>query len=404
MGKSKVNDIFVRFICLLGSVALWVFIINTANPTQRMTFQNIPVQVQNAESLLAKGLILVPNQNPVTRVPLEGAATDLYTLNTDAINVSLDISQRTLQAGEQVIQATFVQTPSGITLSGPNPSVTLKVDEYVRRPVEIKKDRLDYETEEGYFVAEPQLELRFVTVSGPKTDVDRVAAVKPISSISGISRITREVVKLEALDSADEVVQNVTLSEGYVEVTYNPVPVRDIAVEAMWEGTNPAIILTSIRPEPATVRVAAREAILSSLEELTTVPLDLADVEPGETSRIKALVVPNEVTVLDAEGNETTPEVEVITIADPIITRDFTKDVAFQGQPNGRLLSVPIPVTVTVSGTRQHLDALNQSNIIISVDISGLTQGIHQLPVEVDLPKDYVLIRSTPDVISVGVE
>lgn len=404
MGKNKVNDIFVRAVCLLASVALWVLIINTANPTQRMTFQNIPVQIQNGESLLAKGLILVPNQNPTTRVPLEGAANDLYSLNTDSINVTLDINQRTLQAGQQEVQATFVQTPSGVSLAGPNPTVTLEVDEYVRRPVEIKKDRLDYETADGYYVADPQLELNFVTVSGPRTDVDRVAAVKPISQIQGIDRITREVVRLEALDSADQIVPNVTLSEGYVEVTYSPVPVRDIPVEAIWAGTNTAITLTSIRPEPATVRVAGREAILSSLEEIPTVPLDLAEVEPGESTRIKALEVPNEVTILDLNGEPTDPEVEVITMADPIITRDFIKDVAFMGEPDGELISASVPVTVTVSGTQQRLDELSESNIIVSVDVSGLAAGIHQLAVDVDLPKDYVLIRTSPAEISIGIE
>lgn len=404
MGKFKVNDIFVKIVCLLASMGIWVLIINTTNPTQRMTFQNIPVQIQNSDTLLAKGLILVPNQRPTTRVALEGAANNLYTLNSDSINITLDINQRTLQAGEQEIQATFVQTPSGITLAGANPMVTLQVDEFVRRPVEIRKDRLEFTTAEGYYVAEPQLELNFVTVSGPKTDVDRVAAVKPITQIEGIDRVTREVVRLEALDSSDQVVPNVALSEGYVEVTFTPVPVRDIPVEAIWSGSNSAITLTSIRSEPETVRVAAREAVLDSLEEIQTVALNLAEVEPGESTRLKALNVPNDVTILDADGKPMDPEVSVITVAEPVITRRFTKNVTFRGQPNGDLVSSPIPVTVTVSASQERLDELSETNIIISADISDLGVGLHSVAVDVNLPKDYVLINTSPLKISVRIE
>ena len=404
MDKIKVNDLLIRIFSLLAAIALWVFIINTTNPTQRMTFNNVPVQIQNADSLIAKGLILVPNQNVTVRVPLEGAANDLYTTRIDAINVTLDINQRTLKAGEQEVQVTYVQTRPSIILNGSNPTVNLLVDEYLRKPVDIKKDRLDYEAAEGYYIPEPQLERNFVTVSGPKADVDKVAAVKPISEKRNITLTTREVVKLEALDSADQIVPNVTLSESYVEVTYVPQPVKEVPVEPIWEGTNPDINLTTINAKPTTVRISARDSILRNIQELKTQPLNISEVKPGETITVKNLILPPEVLLLNSANDPMEAVVEVVTVAEPIQTKEYTKNVTLVGNPQtGMVASLPIPVTVTVSATQSKLAELNENLIILTADISDLGPGIHKIPVKIDLPKEYTLIKSTPQTLDITI-
>lgn len=404
MDKIKVNDLLIRIFSLLASIALWVFIINTTNPTQRMTFNNVPVQIQNADSLIAKGLILVPNQNVTVRVPLEGAANDLYTTRIDSINVTLDINQKTLKAGEQEVQVTYVQTPASIVLNGSNPSVHLLVDEYLRKPVDIKKDRLDYKAAEGYYIPEPQLERNFVTVSGPKADVDKVAAVKPISEKRNITLTTREVVKLEALDSSDQIVPNVTLSESYVEVTYVPQPVKEVPVEPIWEGTNPDINLTTINASPATVRISARDSILRNILELKTEPLNISEVKPGETTTLRNLILPPEVILLNSANEPLEPVVEVVTVAEPIQTKAYTKNVTIVGVPStGVVSSLPVPVTVTVSATQSKLAELNESLIILTADVSDLGPGIHKIPVKIDLPKDYTLIQATPQILDITI-
>ncbi len=404
MGKNKVNDLLVRIFSVLASIALWVFIINTTNPTQRMTFNNVPVQIQNADSLLAKGLILVPNQNVTARVPLEGAANDLYSTTIDSINVTLDLTQRALKAGDQDVQVTYVRTPSAIILNGSNPTVHLQVDEYLRKPVDIKKDLLDYKPANGFYIPEPQLERNFVTVSGPKSDVDKVAAVKPISEKHDISTTFREVVKLEALDSENKVVPNVTLSESYVEVSCLPQPVKEVPVEAIWEGTNPGINLTSINTNPASVLISARDSVLRNIVDVKTEPMNISDVKPGETKTVKNLVLPAEVTVLNQAGEPMEPVVDVVTVAEPIQTKDYTKNVTLTGVPaSGTVSSLPIPVTVTVSATQSKLAELNENLIIITADITNLGTGIHKIPIKVDLPKDYTLIKTAPQSVEITI-
>ncbi|UUM11860.1 CdaR family protein [Proteiniclasticum sp. QWL-01] len=405
MAKRQVNDLLIKILCIIASIALWVFIINTTNPPQRMTFNNVSVQVQNADTLLAKGLILVPNQQLTVRVPLEGPANDLYSINADAINVTLDVTQRALKVGEQEVQVTYVQTPSGVNLTGSNPAVKLQVDEYLKKPVEIKKDRLIYEAAPGFYVPEPQIDTNFVTVSGPKASVDRVAAVKPISEKKNISQLAREVLKLEALDSDGQIVPNVTLSESYVEVTYIPQPVKVVPVTAIWDGVNASINLVRITAEPTTIRITAKENILKNISEVETGSLNMELIEPGETRRAMPLILPIDVIVLDDANKPKEAIVDVVTVAEPITTKTVTKNVTLTGQPaQGTVTQVPIPITVTISGTQTKLNELSDSLIIITADVTGLDSGTHKVPIKVDLPKDYTLIKTSPETVDITIE
>ena len=295
MGKRKVDDLFVKILCLVGAIALWVIIINTTNLPKRMSFNNVPVQVQNADTLQARGLILVPDQELMVRTPLEGPANDLYSINADSVSVTLDVSQRTLKAGKQEVQVTFVQTPAGVNLIGSNPTVEIELDEYVKKPVEIKKDLLDYSAAEGYYVPEPIFDSNYVTVSGPKASVELVAAVKPTSVKKDINLMSRDVLKLEPLDADNNVVPNVLLSESYVEVTYIPQPVKEVPVIAVRAGVNPAINLTLISAEPSTVRITGRVNILKNITELETDSMNMEEIEPGETTRSKSLVLSDDI-------------------------------------------------------------------------------------------------------------
>ena len=50
------------------------------------------------------------------------------------------------------------------------------------------------------------------------------------------------------------------------------------------------------------------------------------------------------------------------------------------------------------------LDELNDSLIILTADVTGLAPGTHQIPVKVDLPQEYTLIKTVPETIDITIE
>ncbi|MPN61123.1 hypothetical protein SDC9_208857 [bioreactor metagenome] len=68
------------------------------------------------------------------------------------------------------------------------------------------------------------------------------------------------------------------------------------------------------------------------------------------------------------------------------------------------MTQVPIPITVTISGTQTKLNELSDSLIIITADLTGLDSGTHKVPVKVDLPKEYTLIKTSPETVDITIE
>ena len=83
----------------------------------------------------------------------------------------------------------------------------------------------------------------------------------------------------------------------------------------------------------------------------------MEEIEPGETTHSKSLVLPDDILVLDANNNVEDGIVDVVTVAEPIMTKVVTKNVTLVGQPLvGRISELPLPVAVTISGTKTKLD------------------------------------------------
>ena len=49
--KIEGKNFLVKFICLLLSFSLWLYIINVENPVRELKLNNVPVQVVNSEVL-----------------------------------------------------------------------------------------------------------------------------------------------------------------------------------------------------------------------------------------------------------------------------------------------------------------------------------------------------------------
>lgn len=404
MAKSKINDILIRIFCLLASTALWIFIITSTDTVQKNTLPNVPVQIQNQDALQAKGLILSPGQNPTAKVTLEGPPKQVFSVTNEAVSVGVDLSSRNLKVGENQVQATMIFVPAGTRYTG-KPNVTLMVDEYIQKPLEIKKDMLHYKGAEHFYLAEPTFDINYVTVSGAKTNVDQVAALKPKDEGTGINKPLRKMVKIIPVDESDKPVSGVKLSQEYVEVSVVPQPVKTVEVKTPYEGGNGAIKLKSITPVPASVRIAGSEAVLRNIDELSAKPLPLSKVEAGEHNHSVVLVVPPGVTLLSPEGVAMEPTITVKTVAEAISTKSFQRPVTISGAPTaGKVTSPPQNVSVSISGASEALAALTEDQVIVSADVTGLGPGNHEVKVKVTVPSGFTIISTTPETLSVVIQ
>lgn len=406
MGKFKKEDFLVKLLCLVASVGLWIYIINNVNPNRRTTFRDLRVQVKNAESLKAQNLILVPGQEFFVTLTIEGPANQVFTAIPSSFSLSLDLSDYALKAGiNEIPLRTYDKIPDYTKVISSDQVLKVAVDALAEKSVDIKKDGLKYHPAEGYYVPEPQLDSTVAMISGPKTDVDKVAALMLQGEKNGIASNQKEVVKVIPVDDKMNEVPNITSSKSFVEVTYTALTVKtDVPVTLRTIQSNSEIFLRTQTPVPSKVSIAAKDSVLKNITEIQTTSLDLSMVSAGARDYPVSLIIPAEVTILDESGVPMDPLIAAHIVAEPLKSKMITKELAILGKPSsGNIIPVTLKININLSGVEADLDKLNEAQVTAGVDVTGLSIGSHTLPVKVVVPQGYTVVSTAPETVSVSI-
>jgi len=155
-----------------------------------------------------------------------------------------------------------------------------------------------------------------------------------------------------------------------------------------------------IKLDPNTCLISGPKRIINSITYIKTKPIDV-------TGRIRPFTKRVELERL-VEGQPAAQELIELTIP---IEEDYTrkefKDISLHilGGPleSFRVKTSPEKVNLILGGKRPVLDKLNPAELITYVKISGLKKGKYQLPMQLILPGETVLLSEVP-VIDVEVE
>jgi YbbR domain-containing protein len=177
---------------------------------------------------------------------------------------------------------------------------------------------------------------------------------------------------------------------------------RDVPVVADLVGqVAPGYVVVDWLVEPPSVTVAGPQSRLRSTKEAVTVPVSVE----GKTGTFEAQNVG--VGVSDALVRlQQARTVQVTVRIEPASgEKTFTRRViAFRNLLAGTQVEAdPTVVDVTVHGRSATLADVPDSAINPFVDLAGVGQGLHEIPVNVDVPRDLTLVSVRPMTVSVRV-
>lgn len=171
------QKVIVQIVCLLLSVALWFYVTNVENPIKTQDINKVPVKLMNEGVLRDSNLILAPNQQFFVNLKVEGTTQDLRKISKDDFEITIDLSEYAYKVGANKIPVHIVDSPARVAIKN-NSSLTLTIyiDEYIKRDVEITSE-IDIIAKPTYYVAPIEFAKSKVTISGPKSAVDKVYSV-----------------------------------------------------------------------------------------------------------------------------------------------------------------------------------------------------------------------------------
>ena len=223
-------------------------------------------------------------------------------------------------------------------------------------------------------------------------------------TLNGIREKIDQILPVEVLDENGQKVNDVTVSPETVHVT---VPVsqqggyRDVAVKVLITGrVASGYHLTDISVFPPVVTVfAADPKLVNDLPGVVeTQPLELQSAKQDINTRV-ALNLPEGVSIV---GEQTVSiQAGVSPIESSVTLAGEKVEIINLGGGLSAQVS-PATVDVIVSGPLPLLDTLTRQNVRVTVDLSGLGTGTHQIIAKVEvLTSDVVVESILPNTIEV---
>lgn len=276
-----------KLLSLLIAVLLWGGLITQDDTlTREKTFTDVSINVTNSDTLRRNGFIVVDglNQLPTLKMRVEVPQRMYNTVTASNYNPRIDLSA-IKSVGEQTLPVRITNTTTYGSVSDLSvESVTVTVEEYISRSRIPVRLNIIGQLAEGLYATAPTSDPLYVTVSGPKSQVNSIVRCVVDYDLSLLSDTgtERTAVPFKLVDASGN-----SIDTSLIEVTSESVLLDTILVEQsiyackslpinttdITTGT-PAggYAIKSITVEPAALLIAGTDAWIES-----TAALQLSD-------------------------------------------------------------------------------------------------------------------------------
>ncbi|NQX48608.1 hypothetical protein HQN87_25070 [Paenibacillus tritici] len=405
MDKWMKNNNFNKILALALGIILWTIVhVDTAPTyqttvnTESKTIENVKVEIEGFDS---DNYVLTKDVDSV-RMEVRGKRSDLTYKFSDAYRVWLDLKD--VKPGDNTLPLMY-STPSGVTLDDMVPNqVNVHIELRTTKSFPVSLN-ITGEPASGYEVGTPVIDPASVEVTLPASDLGRVAKVQGKIELDGENEaFSEKKLRLYALDNKGNELEDAVIepSTAAVEVPIT-LPSKTLPLDISFTGSLPgSLVLSRVTPEQDMVTVYGSAETLKNLSSYEAV-LDLSTVKNAGTEQMKLELKPPEGT------GKIEPAVMNVSVSAAEITQRTLSamPIKLEGVSNGLTALILDPVStsidLTISGAPTLLDQLDQDSISVVADVGGLTAGIHDVTLQVSLPR-FITLQNTPSQLIAKIE
>ncbi|HIW34497.1 MAG TPA: hypothetical protein IAA29_17110 [Candidatus Paenibacillus intestinavium] len=382
----------LKILSLVLALLIWAIVHIDPETSPQSVTSNTDTKIIEAATIVPIGLdtdkyVLTGLEPTVVRVVVEGRISNLRTATNEDYVVQLDL--RGVGPGIQDLPLTL-KMPKGITEVEISPRlVTVQVEELETQTLEVQV-LTKGDPAPGYIVGESSIvgdTGNVVEVTMPKDDYARLATLAVTVDITGANAtVTNKKAKVVAYDTQGVALSNVTVHPDTLSAeTIISLPSKELPVQLRYTGNLPeGFSLVSINSATTSVIVNAQQTVLDELTLYDGFVLDLSKVkESGEVlvkaekSDIGLTVTPNEIPVIVEVEATAMRKMSGIPVVITGLEDDLKATIA--NSTNGRM-------DVVLTGADNLLQKIKSSDVKLSLDVTGLTVGTHQLMIAAELP------------------
>ncbi|MBP5224795.1 MAG: hypothetical protein J6Z38_04355 [Lachnospiraceae bacterium] len=407
--KEKIKGFFTnnvgwKLVSLLLGLVIWAVITNTQDPVQTKVV-NVPIRYLNEEQLLREENLIFMSGPDTVSISVQAQNSKLASVTSALFSCEADLMDHNGgDISSQRVHLTVTQTGGESIIHDwsyvrNNPNINVVMDERVTKEYPIQLLPEDSLTEglilEGSVVFNPAV----VTVTGPKTRFADVAAVKAAVNMKELSNEgsgnIQRLVELRLYDANNRVISDSSLK---LSVTYSMMSAtidRLQSVTVIVSGTigtpSEGYRYLSSAVSPQTLSVQGLKGAVADFTEVY-IPAEDIDITgitgPKDYQVDVTKYFPDGVRLSDGDG--------IVTVhidVEPVTSRRFEirpGDILIYGEEEGYEYTLrSMEVDVMVQGFDEDLDVFRVSKLGPAVDVSGLEEGYHEVPIEINTVAGY---------------
>ncbi len=395
-----------KLVSILIAIIMWFIVVNNANPITPKRFL-VPLQIHNRQVLEDNEYVIL-NAEEITSSHVElyvraaKNVIDQLSQNPESIEAFIDLKPI------DISRSNILGEPLPITINYNLPIELAEVIQQTPRYMDIILDRYESKTmfavlekvgelTPGYVDLPYTIEPSRITVSGPKSYVDQVAALKIPIDVTNASQDLTITSNLSAFnESGKDITANVKLSANTVTATLpikkyaslritNPVIVGNVA---------PGYVINNITMEPRYVEVVGDEEAIEKAKPIILEPINVDNLKKTKSFSfdLRSYFLETDLSIKNFS-----PYIAVVTVN---LEKELEKQHKIASQDiliiggNGRVVFDLDAVTINLKGIERY----HNNEVKASIDLSGLYPGHYTVPLKIEAGYGLSLTDEPPKI------
>ena len=393
------NNTLLLILSFLCAVVVWFSMMGTELAGRGSMVSNVPVEIELSEAAREAGVRIFDRSHTSANVSVTGNSMVTSKLTTEDIGVSASLDPSlSMLTGSSMQEATLTlraykkgNTLADYEIESVSPAeVTVVYDKY-KEMILTLEDKIQYKAAEGYYASSaPTLSVDMVTISGPESEVSRVASAALAYTFSDALTQSKMIsCKVTLYDVNGEIIDPtehyITLNEDTVDVSIAVTSRKTITILPNIQNIPEGFSKQRITIDPETIEVAGDGEVLAKYSELTlSQTINFLDVTPENNTFRLPIQVPVGVTnISNAEYATVT-----INLNGYAQTNLITENITVINVPEGKTAALTNKAfRITIVGTAAQIAKLTGESISCTVDLAAVADpnGSIQVPVKITI-------------------
>lgn len=385
------KDLRIKIVSILLALLFWLYVTNVNNPFKSVIIYNVPVTVINQEFLEQNNYTLKNTLRTYIDVTIRGRRDVVDKIRSTDFETTLDLSQIRSVNDKKLKLSEPVCLQKNVTIESYNPhEIDIQLARNKTGVFEVELVQ-SISMKPGYVLLGTTVTPDRIPLFTEEAIIDSIGSIKAYLELTDLDRDTTKQVQCKVFNKQGSEIASLSKD---LKVSVNVETAKEVPVSLVTRGRLANNYIETQRMiEPVKVLVTGAPGILEKLTDIKTEQVDIDSID-GDFNGTVPLVIPEGVKLVNSPDT-----IKVSIDVERLVVRgfEFTKDeISILNARNDGTLVYEITtekVNVQFRGRQADVDEIFAAALRPAVDVSGLGEGTHRLPLNINMPEKGNLVQ-----------